>query len=75
MFGCEHGRRGARPDRRWPRVWPGASLSAVTGRAEIVDAPNSAGGRHYAGNPLRVAAAHAVLDVIAEEKVGCAARR
>ena len=46
----------------------GFPLSAVTGRAEIVDAAPAGGiGGTYAGNPLAVAAAHAVLDVIAEE--------
>jgi 4-aminobutyrate aminotransferase/(S)-3-amino-2-methylpropionate transaminase len=46
----------------------GFPLSAVTGRAEIVDAPNPGGvGGTYAGNPLAVAAAHAVLDVIRDE--------
>ena len=46
----------------------GFTLSAVTGRAEIVDAPNPGGvGGTYAGNPLAVAASHAVLDVIADE--------
>ena len=48
----------------------GLPLSAVTGRAEIMDAapPGGLGGT-YAGNPLAVAAAHAVLDVIAEESL------
>ena len=46
----------------------GFPLSAVTGRAEIVDAPGVGGlGGTYAGNPMSVAAANAVLDVIAEE--------
>jgi 4-aminobutyrate aminotransferase len=46
----------------------GMPLSAVCGRAEIMDAPAPGGlGGTYAGNPLAVAAAHAVLDVIAEE--------
>jgi 4-aminobutyrate aminotransferase-like enzyme len=45
-------------------------LSAVTGRAEIMDAPAPGGlGGTYAGNPLAVAAAHAVIDVMAEEKL------
>jgi 4-aminobutyrate aminotransferase len=48
----------------------GMPLSAVTGRAEIMDAPAPGGlGGTYAGNPLAIAAAHAVLDVIAEEKL------
>ena len=46
----------------------GFPLSAVTGRAEIMDAPGPGGlGGTYAGNPLGIAAAHAVLDVIEEE--------
>ncbi len=46
----------------------GFPLSAVTGRSEIVDAAPTGGiGGTYAGNPLAVAAAHAVLDVIVEE--------
>lgn len=46
----------------------GFPLSAVTGRAEIVDAAPAGGiGGTYAGNPLAVAAANAVLDVIEEE--------
>lgn len=46
----------------------GFPLSAVTGRAEVVDAAPAGGiGGTYAGNPLAVAAANAVLDVIEEE--------
>ena len=46
----------------------GFPLSAVTGRAEIVDAAPVGGiGGTYAGNPLAVAAANAVLDVIEDE--------
>ncbi|WP_337022989.1 MULTISPECIES: 4-aminobutyrate--2-oxoglutarate transaminase [unclassified Pantoea] len=46
----------------------GMPLSAVSGRAEIMDAPGPGGlGGTYAGNPLAIAAAHAVLDIIAEE--------
>lgn len=48
----------------------GMPLSGVTGRAEIMDAPAPGGlGGTYAGNPLAVAAAHAVLDVIAGERL------
>jgi 4-aminobutyrate aminotransferase len=48
----------------------GMPLSAVSGRAEIMDAPGPGGlGGTYAGNPLAIAASHAVLDVIAEEKL------
>jgi acetylornithine/succinyldiaminopimelate/putrescine aminotransferase len=46
----------------------GMPLSAVSGRAEVMDAPAPGGlGGTYAGNPLAIAAAHAVLDVIDEE--------
>ena len=48
----------------------GVPLSAVTGKAEIMDAPNPGGlGGTYAGNPLAVAAAHAVIDVMRDEKL------
>ena len=48
----------------------GFPLSAVTGRAEIVDAPPVGGiGGTYGGNPLAVAAANAVLDVIEDEQL------
>ncbi|TNC49849.1 4-aminobutyrate--2-oxoglutarate transaminase [Rubellimicrobium rubrum] len=46
----------------------GLPIAAVTGRASIVDAANPGGlGGTYGGNPLGIAAAHAVLDVIEEE--------
>jgi 4-aminobutyrate aminotransferase/(S)-3-amino-2-methylpropionate transaminase len=46
----------------------GLPLSGVLGRAEIMDAPgDSAIGGTYVGNPVAIAAAHAVLDVIADE--------
>lgn len=48
----------------------GMPLSAVCGRAEVMDAPAPGGlGGTYAANPLAVAAAHAVLDVIEEESL------
>lgn len=48
----------------------GFPISAVVGRQEIMDAPHPGGlGGTYAGNPLAVAAAHAVLDVIHEENL------
>ncbi|HEY1997100.1 4-aminobutyrate--2-oxoglutarate transaminase [Paraburkholderia sp.] len=48
----------------------GMPLSGVVGRAEIMDAaaPGGLGGT-YAGNPLAVASAHAVLEIIDEEKL------
>jgi 4-aminobutyrate aminotransferase len=46
----------------------GLPIAAVTGRASIMDAANPGGlGGTYGGNPLGIAAAHAVLDVIADE--------
>ncbi len=54
----------------------GLPISAVTGRAEIMDHPQPGGlGGTYAGNPLGVAAAHAVLDVIEEEDLCARAER
>jgi 4-aminobutyrate aminotransferase len=48
----------------------GMPLSAVSGRAEVMDAPLPGGlGGTYGGNPLALAAAHAVLDVIADEQL------
>ncbi|MNK46890.1 4-aminobutyrate aminotransferase PuuE [compost metagenome] len=48
----------------------GMPISGVVGRADVMDGPAAGGlGGTYAGNPLAVAAAHAVLDVIAEEKL------
>ena len=48
----------------------GFPLAAVTGRAEIMDAPGPGGlGGTYGGNPIGIAAAHAVLDVIADENL------
>jgi 4-aminobutyrate aminotransferase len=48
----------------------GLPISGVVGRAEIMDAPGPGGlGGTYAGNPLATAAAHAVLDVIEEERL------
>ena len=46
----------------------GMPLSGVVGRADLMDAaaPGGLGGT-YAGNPLALASAHAVLDVIDEE--------
>ncbi|WP_427306034.1 4-aminobutyrate--2-oxoglutarate transaminase [Cupriavidus sp. H39] len=48
----------------------GMPLSAVCGRAEVMDAPAPGGlGGTYAGNPLAVASALAVMDVIEEENL------
>jgi 4-aminobutyrate aminotransferase len=48
----------------------GFPLAAVTGRAEIMDAPIPGGlGGTYAGNPVALAAASAVLDIIESENL------
>lgn len=48
----------------------GMPLSGICGRAEIMDAPLAGGlGGTYAGHPLAVASALAVIDVIQEEKL------
>jgi 4-aminobutyrate aminotransferase/(S)-3-amino-2-methylpropionate transaminase len=51
-------------------VAAGYPLSGVVGRAEIMDAPgDSQIGGTYVGNPVSIAAAHAVLDAIEEERL------
>lgn len=70
MFGFEHA--GVKPDliTMAKGLAGGFPLSAVTGRAEVMDAAHPGGlGGTYAGNPLAVAAANAVLDVIDEEQL------
>jgi len=48
----------------------GLPLSAVTGRAAVMDAPHVGGiGGTYGGNPVACAAALAVLDVMEEERL------
>src|SRR5262249_23795776 len=45
----------------------GLPLSSITGRAEVMDAPGVGGlGGTFGGNPVSLAAAHAVLDPIAD---------
>jgi 4-aminobutyrate aminotransferase / (S)-3-amino-2-methylpropionate transaminase / 5-aminovalerate transaminase len=68
MFAVEHA--GVRPDvvTTAKSLAGGMPLSAVTGRAEIMDAPLPGGlGGTYGGNPLACAAALAVLDVFESE--------
>ena len=70
MFGFEHA--GVKPDlvTMAKGLAGGFPLSAVTGRAEIMNAAHPGGlGGTYAGNPLAIAAANAVLDVIENEKL------
>lgn len=67
MFACNH--EGIEPDliTSAKALAAGLPLSAVTGRAEIMDAPGpGALGGTYAGNPLACAAAMAVFEEIEE---------
>lgn len=70
MFAMEH--CGIAPDMlvTGKSLAGGFPLSAVTGRADVMDAvaPGGLGGT-YAGNPLAVAAAIAVIDVLRDEKL------
>jgi 4-aminobutyrate aminotransferase/(S)-3-amino-2-methylpropionate transaminase len=68
MWAIEH--HGVEPDLMAvaKSIAAGLPLSAVVGRAEIMDAPpDSAIGGTYVGNPVAQAAALAVLDVFEEE--------
>ena len=48
----------------------GMTLSAVCGKSDVMDGPGPGGlGGTYAGNPLAIAAAHAVIDIIEEEQL------
>jgi len=70
MFAIEHS--GVEPDLMTmaKALAGGFPLSAVTGKAEIMDAPGPGGlGGTYGGNPLACAAGNAVLDIIEEENL------
>jgi 4-aminobutyrate aminotransferase / (S)-3-amino-2-methylpropionate transaminase / 5-aminovalerate transaminase len=70
VFAMEH--FGVEPDLMTiaKSIAAGIPLSCVVGRARIMDAPgDSAVGGTYVGNPVAIAAAHAVLDTIAEERL------
>jgi len=63
MFACEHS--GVQPDFlvAAKSLAGGLPLGAVVGRADLMDSPGVGGlGGTFAGNPLALAAAHAVLD-------------
>lgn len=69
-FACEH--YGLVPDiiTTAKSLAGGLPLAAITGRAEVLDAPQVGGlGGTYGGNPLACAAALAVLDVMEAEQV------
>ena len=75
MFASEH--YGIQPDILCiaKSLAGGMPLSAVTGRAEIMEAPGVGGlGGTYGGNPVACAAANAVLDVMADEDLPGRAR-
>jgi 4-aminobutyrate aminotransferase / (S)-3-amino-2-methylpropionate transaminase / 5-aminovalerate transaminase len=68
MFAIEHS--GVEPDLIVvaKSIAAGLPLSGVLGKTEIMDAPGEGGvGGTYVGNPVALAAAAAVLDVMAEE--------
>lgn len=71
MFACEHeGPDGLVPDLivTAKGIAGGLPLSAVTGRAEIMDAPHVSGlGGTYGGNPVACAAALATIETIEAE--------
>ncbi|MFM8518175.1 MAG: 4-aminobutyrate--2-oxoglutarate transaminase [Nevskiaceae bacterium] len=76
MFAIEHS--GVEPDLMTvaKSLAGGVPLSAVVGRAPIMDAPLAGGlGGTYAGSPLGCAAGLAVLDVIDSEKLCARAER
>jgi 4-aminobutyrate aminotransferase len=76
MFSIEHS--GVVPDimTMAKGLGGGFPLSAVTGRASIMDAAHPGGlGGTYGGSPISLAAAHAVLDVIEAEDLCSRAAR
>jgi len=76
MFAIEHA--GIEPDiiTMAKGLGGGLTLSAVIGKAEVMDAAAPGGlGSTYAGNPVAVAGALAVLDVIEEEQLCARAER
>ncbi|GAC1304655.1 MAG: 4-aminobutyrate--2-oxoglutarate transaminase [Steroidobacteraceae bacterium] len=76
MFSIEHA--GVVPDlvTMAKGLGGGFPLSAVTGRAAIMDSVHSGGlGGTYGGNPICIAAAHAVLDIVDSENLCARAAR
>ncbi len=70
MFACEH--EGVVPDLICTAkgIAGGFPLSAVTGRAEIMDSPHAGGlGGTFAGNPVACAAALAAIETIEQERL------
>lgn len=76
LFACEH--YGLVPDIiiTAKSLAAGLPLAAVTGRADVLDAPQPGGlGGTYGGNPLACAAALAVLDAMDSEQLPARAAR
>ncbi|MGI9040245.1 MAG: aspartate aminotransferase family protein, partial [Gemmatimonadales bacterium] len=76
LFACEH--YGLVPDliTTAKSLAGGLPLAAVTGRADVLDAPQVGGlGGTYGGNPLACAAALAVLDAMEAERIPERAQR
>ncbi|HEU0191187.1 MAG TPA: 4-aminobutyrate--2-oxoglutarate transaminase [Mycobacterium sp.] len=76
MFACEH--ESVEPDLicTAKAIGGGLPLSAVTGRAEIMDAPQVSGlGGTFGGNPVACAAALAVFDTIEADGLIARAQR
>src|SRR5438309_68034 len=70
LFACE--RYGIEPDIlvTAKALGGGLPLAAITGRAEVMDAPGPGGlGGTFAGNPLSCAAANAVLDIFEQDNL------
>ncbi|MDT5153303.1 MAG: 4-aminobutyrate aminotransferase / (S)-3-amino-2-methylpropionate transaminase / 5-aminovalerate [Mycobacterium sp.] len=75
MFACEH--EGIDPDLivTAKGIADGLPLAAVTGRAEIMDAPHVSGlGGTYGGNPIACAAALATIETIESDGMVARAR-
>jgi 4-aminobutyrate aminotransferase/(S)-3-amino-2-methylpropionate transaminase len=76
MFACEH--YGLVPDliTTAKSLAGGLPLAAVTGRADVMEAPHVGGlGGTYGGNPLACAAAIAVIDAMEAERIPARAQR
>jgi 4-aminobutyrate aminotransferase / (S)-3-amino-2-methylpropionate transaminase / 5-aminovalerate transaminase len=76
LFACEH--YGLVPDliATAKSLAGGLPLAAVTGRADVLEAPQVGGlGGTYGGNPLACAAALAVLDAMEAERIPARAAR
>lgn len=76
LFAIEHS--GVHPDIliTAKSIAGGLPLSSITGRAEVMDAPGVGGlGGTFGGNPVSLAAAHAVLDQLEKGEVLALANR